>query len=149
MTVYFRRHTSPLFFIDGRKVEIVQYVKYLGSKTSNNLKWKQNVDTIAKKAQQRLYFLRRLKSFGLVWFGLVWFGLVWFGLVWFGLVWFGLVWFGLVWFGLVWFGLVWFGLVWFATYQADPLQSCNRQCSDIFNHIMVCLYQGEGKAHTE
>ena len=32
---------------------------------SSNLKWELNVDTIVKKAQQRLYFLRRLRSFGL------------------------------------------------------------------------------------
>ena len=32
---------------------------------SNNLKWELNTDIIVKKAQQRLYFLRRLRSFGL------------------------------------------------------------------------------------
>ena len=51
--------------IDGETVEIVQHVKFLGSMISSDLKWELNVDTIVKKAQQRLYVLRRLRSFGL------------------------------------------------------------------------------------
>ena len=35
------------------------------SRFSSNLKWELNVINIVKKAQQRLYFLRRLRSFGL------------------------------------------------------------------------------------
>ncbi len=46
-------------------VEIVQNFQFLGSVTSNNRKCELNIDTIVKKAQQRLYFLRRLTSFGL------------------------------------------------------------------------------------
>ena len=67
MIVDFRRKKSPLspLLIDGKTVEIVQHVKFLGSMISSDLKWKLNVDTIVKKAQQRLYFLRRLRSFGL------------------------------------------------------------------------------------
>ena len=45
--------------------EIVQHFKFLGSTISNNLKWKLNIDTIVKTAQQRLCFRRRLRSFGL------------------------------------------------------------------------------------
>ena len=65
MIVDFRRKKSPLstLLIDGKTVEIVQHVKFLGSMISSDLKWELNVDTIVKKAQQRLYFLRRLKSF--------------------------------------------------------------------------------------
>ena len=55
---------SP-FVIDGRTVEIVQHFKFLGSTISSNAKWKLNVVNIVKKDQQRLYFFRRLKSFGL------------------------------------------------------------------------------------
>ncbi|KAK2192050.1 hypothetical protein NP493_40g07038 [Ridgeia piscesae] len=51
---------SP-FVIDGRTVEIVQHFKFI----SSNLKWELNVVNIVKKAQQRLHFLRRLRSFGL------------------------------------------------------------------------------------
>ena len=50
---------------DGRTVDIVQHLKFLGSTISSNLKWVLNVVNIVKKAQQRLYFLRRLRSFGL------------------------------------------------------------------------------------
>ena len=39
--------------------------KCLGSVISKNLKRELIVDIIVKKAQQRLYFLRRLRSFGL------------------------------------------------------------------------------------
>jgi len=48
-----------------RTVEIVQHFKCTGSTISSNLKWELNVVSIVKKAQQRLYFLRRLRSFGL------------------------------------------------------------------------------------
>ena len=63
--VDFRRKKSPLspLLIDGKTVEIVHHVKFLGSMISSDLKWELNIDTIAKKAQQRLYFLRRLRSF--------------------------------------------------------------------------------------
>ena len=57
MIVDFRRKkTSPPspLVIDGRKVEIVQHFKCLGSIMSSNLKWELNVDNIVKKAQQRL-----------------------------------------------------------------------------------------------
>ena len=68
MIVDFRREKysppSPLV-IDGRTVEIVQHFKLLGSTISGNLKWELTVVNIVKKALQRLYFLRRLKSFGL------------------------------------------------------------------------------------
>ena len=55
---------SPLV-IDGRTVEIVKHFKFLGSTISSNLKWELNGVNIVKKPQQRLYFLRRLRSFGL------------------------------------------------------------------------------------
>ena len=50
--------------IQGKKVEIVYTFKFLGSLISYDLKWEKNVDRIVTKAQQRLFFLRRLKSFG-------------------------------------------------------------------------------------
>ena len=51
--------------IDDRTAEIVQIFKFLGITSSSNVMWKLNVDTIIKKAQQRLYLLRMLRSFGL------------------------------------------------------------------------------------
>ena len=64
MIVDFRRKKAPLspLLIDGKTVEIV---KFLGSMISSDLKWELNVDAIVKMAQQCLYFLRRLRSFGL------------------------------------------------------------------------------------
>ena len=62
--VDFRRIFSPLL-IEGRTVETVQHFRFLGSRISSNLKWKLNIDSIVKRAQHRLYILRRLRSFGL------------------------------------------------------------------------------------
>ncbi|XP_077990622.1 uncharacterized protein LOC144444944 [Glandiceps talaboti] len=58
-----RMYHTPLN-IHGKEVEIVDTFKFLGSLISEDLKWEKNVDHIVKKAQQRLFFLRRLKSFG-------------------------------------------------------------------------------------
>ena len=62
-----RKKSSPPLpvVIDGRTVEIVQHLKFLGSTKSSILKCELNVVNIVKKAQQRLYFLRRLRSLGL------------------------------------------------------------------------------------
>ena len=64
---FMRKKSSPPspLVISGRTVEIVQQFKFLDSTISSNLKWELNVVNIVKKAQQRLYFLRRLRSFGL------------------------------------------------------------------------------------
>ena len=50
--------------INGSDVEIVDTFKFLGTHISNDLTWEYNVVQIVKKAQKRLYFLRRLKTFG-------------------------------------------------------------------------------------
>ncbi|KAI4882420.1 hypothetical protein NFI96_021740 [Prochilodus magdalenae] len=64
MVVDFRRtrcdHT-PLH-IDGSAVEIVKSPKFLGVHLAEDLTWSLNTSTITKKAQQRLYFLRRLRK---------------------------------------------------------------------------------------
>ena len=49
--------------INGQIVEIVQSFRFLGSIMASSLKWEDNVTTIRKKAQQRLYFLRQLRKF--------------------------------------------------------------------------------------
>ncbi|KAK2877070.1 hypothetical protein Q8A73_023748 [Channa argus] len=64
MVVDFRRAQgdhSPLI-IDGSSVEIVKSTKFLGVHLADNLTWSVNTSSITKKAQQRLYFLRRLRK---------------------------------------------------------------------------------------
>ncbi|KAK3549511.1 hypothetical protein QTP86_002479 [Hemibagrus guttatus] len=50
---------SPLN-IDGSNVEIIKSTKFLGVHLAEDLTWSLNTSSITKKAQQRLYFLRRL-----------------------------------------------------------------------------------------
>ncbi|KAK3519942.1 hypothetical protein QTP70_008205 [Hemibagrus guttatus] len=52
---------SPLF-INGSPVEIVKGTKFLGVHLVENFTWSLNTSSISKKAQQRLYFLRRLRK---------------------------------------------------------------------------------------
>ncbi|KAK3535031.1 hypothetical protein QTP70_002212 [Hemibagrus guttatus] len=52
---------SPLF-IDGSPVEIVKSTKFLGVHLAENFTWSLNTTSITKKAQQCLYFLRRLRK---------------------------------------------------------------------------------------
>ncbi|KAI4879830.1 hypothetical protein NFI96_002171 [Prochilodus magdalenae] len=47
---------------DGSTVEIVKSTKFLGVHLAEDLTWSLNTSTITKKAQQRLYFLRRLRK---------------------------------------------------------------------------------------
>ena len=51
--------------INGSPVDIVDSFKFLGVHITNSLTWSLNSKGILKKAQQRLYFLRRLRRFGL------------------------------------------------------------------------------------
>ena len=66
MIVDFRVKKSPPLplYINGTEVEMVDTFKFLGTHISNDLSWHENTTQIVMKAQQRLYFLRRLKSFG-------------------------------------------------------------------------------------
>ncbi|KAK3533991.1 hypothetical protein QTP86_000500 [Hemibagrus guttatus] len=64
MVVDFRRAQSdhsPLF-IDESPVEIIKSTKFLGVHLVENLTWSLNTTSISKKAQQCLYFLRRLRK---------------------------------------------------------------------------------------
>ncbi|KAK1795852.1 hypothetical protein P4O66_008965 [Electrophorus voltai] len=56
-----RRDHSPLA-IDGSSVEIVKNIKFLGVHIVENLTWTLNTSSITKRAQQRLYFLRKLRE---------------------------------------------------------------------------------------
>ncbi|KAK3548403.1 hypothetical protein QTP70_012646 [Hemibagrus guttatus] len=64
MVVDFRRAQSdhsPLD-VDGSNVEIVKSTKFLSVHLAEDLTWSLNTSSITKKAQQRLYFLRRLRK---------------------------------------------------------------------------------------
>ncbi|KAI5097575.1 hypothetical protein C0J45_12884 [Silurus meridionalis] len=54
-------HYSPMI-IDGSSVEIIKSTKFLGVNLADNLTRTLNISFITKKAQQRLYFLRRLRK---------------------------------------------------------------------------------------
>ena len=53
---------APLLINDST-VEQVSTFKFLGTYVSNDLSWEFNSLSILSKARQRLYFLRKLKSF--------------------------------------------------------------------------------------
>ncbi len=46
-------------------VTAVETFRFLGTTISQDLKWDTHIDSIVKKAQQRLYFLRQLRKFNL------------------------------------------------------------------------------------
>ncbi|KAK1806843.1 hypothetical protein P4O66_005326, partial [Electrophorus voltai] len=56
-----RRDHSPLI-INGSSVEIIKNTKFLAVHLVENLTWTLNTSSITKRAQQRLYFLRKLKK---------------------------------------------------------------------------------------
>ncbi|KAK0135620.1 hypothetical protein N1851_028526 [Merluccius polli] len=59
----FRRgHTEhPPLTVNGAAVERVSSTKFLGVHISEDLSWTTNTASLAKKAQRRLYFLRKIK----------------------------------------------------------------------------------------
>ncbi len=67
MIVDFRRSPPalpPLTIMDST-VAAVESFRFLGTTISQDLKWDNHIDSIAKKGQQRLYFLRQLRKFNL------------------------------------------------------------------------------------
>ena len=67
IVVDFRRthYQPPLpLTINGAAVEQVSSTKFLGVTITDDLTWKNNTTALAKKAQQRLYFIRKLKRAG-------------------------------------------------------------------------------------
>ncbi len=46
-------------------VTAVESFRFLGTTVSQDLKWDNHIDSIVKKAQQRLYFFRQLRKFNL------------------------------------------------------------------------------------
>ncbi len=63
----FRRNPPalPPLTIMSSTVTTVESFRFLGSTISQDLKWDIHIDSIVKKAQQRLYFLRQLRKFNL------------------------------------------------------------------------------------
>ena len=61
----FRRKSNVInqVCINSKGVEIVSKYKYLGTTISNDLKWGENMKIQLRKAQSRIYFLRKLKEF--------------------------------------------------------------------------------------
>ena len=65
LIVDFRRNTKahdPLC-ISGLKVERVNEYKYLGTVIDDKLNWNENSKVLYGKANQRLFFLRKLRKF--------------------------------------------------------------------------------------
>ena len=67
ITVDFRKSppTLPPVTLLNSSVSVVETFRFLGSTISQDLKWTPNIDSVIKKAQQRLYFLRQLRKFNL------------------------------------------------------------------------------------
>ncbi len=65
--VDFRRNPPalPPLTIMNSTVTAVESFRFLGTTISQDLKWDNHIDSIVKKAQQRLYFLRQLRKFNL------------------------------------------------------------------------------------
>ena len=53
----------PPIHIEGTAVEKVESFKFLGVHITDKLKWSTHTDNVVKKAQQRLFNVRRLKKF--------------------------------------------------------------------------------------
>ncbi len=67
MIVDFRRNPPalPPLTIMNSTVTAVESFRFLGTTISQDLKWDNHIDSIVKKAHQRLYFLRQLRKFNL------------------------------------------------------------------------------------
>lgn len=64
MIIDFRRNTAQgVSVIHGKDVQIVDTYKYLGTWFDSKLKFDTNAESIVKRAQQRVYLLRKLNSF--------------------------------------------------------------------------------------
>ncbi|KAK3526109.1 hypothetical protein QTP70_015957 [Hemibagrus guttatus] len=65
MIVYFRKDPAtlhPIILCDSL-VTSVKSFSFLSTTITQELKWEQNISSLTKKAQQRIYFLQQLKKF--------------------------------------------------------------------------------------
>ena len=51
-------------YIKGEAVERVDTYKYLGVFFDSKLNWKENINSVLKKVNLRMYCMRKLRSFG-------------------------------------------------------------------------------------
>ena len=65
MIIDFRKNKTPIdpVYINDTPVDQVTSFKFLGSLVTHDMSWDLNCKTLLMKAKQRLYFLRKLKSF--------------------------------------------------------------------------------------
>ena len=66
MCIDFRKNQrcpEPVY-IKGEAVERVGTYKYLGVVFDRRLNWKENINSVVKKVNPRMYFMRKLRSFG-------------------------------------------------------------------------------------
>ncbi|KAI4895256.1 hypothetical protein NFI96_000433 [Prochilodus magdalenae] len=56
---------SPLYIINGAEVERVSSIRFLGVYLSDDLTWSLYTNKVVRSARQCLFFLRRLRKFGL------------------------------------------------------------------------------------
>lgn len=66
MIIDFRKNVNEKLpiMINGEAIEQVEEFKFLGTILSSDLSWHVNSNSVLKKSRQRLYFLRKLKQFG-------------------------------------------------------------------------------------
>ena len=65
MCIDFRKNQrcpKPVY-IKGEAVEIVDTYKYLGVVFDSKLKWKENINSVVKKVNSRMYCIRKLTEF--------------------------------------------------------------------------------------
>lgn len=58
-----KKHDHTRLVIDGDTVERVKEYKYLGTMIDCDLTWKSNIQRISDRANKRMYFLRKVRSF--------------------------------------------------------------------------------------
>ena len=65
MIIDFRRNKNPIdpILINNEPVEQISNFKFLGTTVTCDLTWTVNCSQILKKAKQRMYFLRQLRSY--------------------------------------------------------------------------------------
>ena len=55
---------EPEMNLDGVELQVVDELRLLGLVVTSDLKWKQNTESICKRAYGRMWMLRRLKILG-------------------------------------------------------------------------------------